>query len=204
MRLNYVRKISLMLLALMFCLLFAPIIASASDLDSLGGGSNTTQNSNTDTAMSDYLKNYEPVTGENMQKAGTLASPIANALGTLTGFIMIITSAGIFVVTALDLMYIGIPFTREYLAPGVKGDSASGGAMGGGMGMQMQQQQQSQGGGKSAITTYLIKRSFFLVVFAICSVVLLSSIFTDCGINLAALIMKVMNTFNGNIQNVQI
>ena len=250
-------------------ILSTPVIANAGSLDSLSGNDTddsqtyNNEDDNTNSVMSDYLKNYEPVTGDNMQHANTLAGPIANALGTLTGFIMIVTSAGIFVVTALDLAYIGLPFTREFLAPGVPGDNAGGSGMGmggmggmpmggfgmrggmgmrgmaggssqgqrvwiseeaiqsvrqaqgnpqqmggagmmmGGMGMQAQQQQQATGG-KSAIFTYLKKRSVFIVLFAVCSIVLLSSALTDCGINLAALLMKILNKFNGSIQDVKI
>lgn len=75
----------------------------------------------------------------------------------------------------------------------------------GGMGMGgMQGGQQQQQNTKSAIFTYLKKRAIFLVIFALCSVILLSSVFTDCGINLALLGQKVMNKLNGQITEVDV
>ena len=71
-----------------------------------------------------------------------------------------------------------------------------------GMGMQGGMQQQPQAPTKSVIFEYLKKRAFFMVVLAICMVVLMSSVFTDCGINLAELGIKVLNKFNGEISNV--
>lgn len=267
-------KIMLVLTVICFIAFASPlIIRGEGGLDGLGGGSDSSGNngsqqttteasSEDDGAISDYLKGYTPVTNENMQKASTLASPIASAIGTLTGFIMIIVSAGIFLVTALDLCYIGLPFTRTFLDPNA-GQQAGGGMgmMGGGMmggGMMGGQQPQSagkicfisdeakacvaqaagggqpgmggampgmggfgggmggfgggmMGGGaqaaqptKSVIFMYLKKRAFFLIIFAVASIILLSSIFTDCGINLAALLTKILNKFNGEIANVSV
>lgn len=230
------------------------------------------QNTNTvlgDNAVGDYLKNYTPITQENMQSANRLAGPVAKALGTIAGFIVMIVSAGIFVVTALDLVYIALPITRPYLNPnyaqggngageGMLGGMGGYGRMGGmgmggmqaasqnaggikehtwvsdeaiaavmsaqpasaggmqaglgggygamGMGMQgmgMQQAPQKQNT-KSVIGAYFKKRVFFLILFAICTTLLMSSIFTKCGLNLADLLSKVLDKFNGAISNVSI
>ena len=247
-----------------FCLMFMTTsITYAKSLDDLSGGnsSNVSNNANQQSSsienstMNKYLKGYTPLDDAAMQRASVFASPIANLIGTLTGAVMMIASAAMFLTTALDLMYIAVPFMRNYLAPGVN-TQGGGGAMGmggmgmGGMGMgmggmQQQQsaqktfisdeaisavqeasggggqqgmamggmpggygggmpQQQQQGGHKSAIKIYLIRRSVFIVLFAVCSVVLMSSMFTDCGLNLAALLEKIMNKVNGSVSEIQI
>lgn len=242
----------LLVLCMMCVMAFAsPVCIYATDLDGLSSGSSTNSStshgSSDNTSISDYLKGYNPVTQDNMDKAGTMASPIVNALGTLSGFIIMLVSAGIFVVTALDLAYIGIPFLRTTLNPnygaGAQGGSPMGGmgmGMGmGGMGMggaqpaapgrkcwvsdeavacvQMASQGQAQGGSpmgggmgmggaqaqpmptKSVILEYLKKRTFFLIIFAVATVLLMSSIFTDCGLNIAELGIRVMHKLNGSI-----
>lgn len=256
----------ILLVLCMICIMaFAsPVcIYAATDLDGLSSGSSTntstSHGSGDNTSISDYLKGYNPVTQDNMEKAGTMASPVVNALGTVSGFIIMLVSAGIFVVTALDLAYIGIPFLRPTLNPnygaGAQGGSPMGGmgmgmGMRGGMGMggaqaqpatsghrclvsdeavacvQMASQGQAQGspmgggmgmggmgmGGaqaqptstKSVIFTYLKKRTFFLIVFSVATVLLMSSIFTDCGLNLAELGIRVMNKLNGSISNINV
>ncbi|MBO5424760.1 MAG: hypothetical protein J6A25_04530 [Lachnospiraceae bacterium] len=242
------------------------IVMSAQSLDDLSSGSNDNSGSDSDNnSISDYLQNYNPVTKDNMEQAGAIASPIVNALGTLSGFIVMIASAGIFVVTALDLVYIGMPFTRSFLNPKygaqMGGASPMGGMGMGGMGMGMHrgyggmgamgamgggaQQAPEQGmrrqwvsdeaeycvnfaqrqdlmssggvapiGGmpqqtqptstKSVILMYLKKRAFFLVIFSVCVVVLMSSLFTDCGLNLAELISKVMNKIGNQISSLEV
>lgn len=260
----------LLVLCMMCVMAFAsPVcIYAASDLDGLSSGSttndSTSHGSSDNTSISDYLKGYNPVTQDNMEKAGTMASPIVNALGTLSGFIIMIVSAAIFVVTALDLAYIGLPFLRPTLNPnygaGAQGGSPMGGmgmgmGMRGGMGMggmgmggaqpatsgrrcwvsdeaincvQLASQGQAQGspmgggmgmmgggmgmGGaqakpvptKSVIFEYLKKRTFFIIIFAVATVLLMSSIFTDCGLNLAELGIRVMHKLNGSISNINI
>lgn len=274
-----------------------PITVGATTLDDLAGSSNngSTQNSTTDSSiyakepnsnsnysdettqtLTDYLKDYNAVTNDQMQAAQTYASPIVNFLGILSGFILTITSAAIFVVTAFDLLYIGVPLLRPYIDGG-KTAAMSGGAgspmggmgmggmgmgmhggmrggmgmgMGGGMGQQApasplsrfclvsdeavqcvmlanqpaggaapmggmgmggmgmggmgMQAQQPQVPTKSIIFTYLKKRIVFLVIFFVAMIVLMSSVFTDCGINLAQLFMNIMNNVNNTISNVQV
>lgn len=260
----------LLVLCMMCVMAFAsPVCIYATDLDGLSSGSSTNSStshgSSDNTSLSDYLRGYNPVTQDNMDKAGKMASPIVNALGTLSGFIIMLVSAGIFVVTALDLAYIGIPFLRTTLNPnycaGAQGGSPMGGmgmgmGMRGGMGMggmgmggaqpaapgrkcwvsdeavvcvQMASQGQAQGGSpmgggmgmmgggmgmggaqaqpmptKSVILEYLKKRTFFLIIFAVATVLLMSSILTDCGLNLAELGISVINKLNGFIQNINV
>ena len=198
-------------------------------------------------SVSDYLKGYTPVTKGNMNKASSLASPIVNFIGMLIGLVCVITTAGVGLITALDLLYIAIPPVRGFLYEGAQQQGGmgmaggmgmggmhggmgmggmqpqggarrirwvsdevvatvamcqpqgqGGGMMGGGMGMGMQGAQQNMST-KSTISVYLKKRIFFLVLFAVASIVLLSTVFTDCGINVAALVMKVMAKVNGSI-----
>lgn len=286
-----IRKMALVLSMICIVAFASPLAIFAGNLDDLSSGSTTQNNPNNgydssqsnqeDGAIADYLHGYTPVTQDNMQKAGSMASPIVSALGTLSGFIVMITSAGIFVVTALDLCYIGLPFTRSILNPQMAGGAQGGGMPMGGMGMGMRggmmggmgamgggaqgvmpeqglrrkwvsdeavacvnlaNMQNQQGAGspmggmggmggmgmggmgmggmggmgamggapaqpahtKSIILEYLKKRMFFIIVFTIATVILMSSLLTDCGLNLAELFSKVMSKFNGQIANVNI
>ena len=292
-----ISKMALVLSMICFMVFASPLTLCATSLDDLSSGSTVNDNqgstSNTDNgysssrneaderAISDYLKGYTPVTQENMQSANVLASPIVNVIGTATGFLLMIASAGIFLVTALDLVYIGLPFTRSFLNPkygmqaaggagmgmggmgmhggmgmgmrggvGMMGGGAGapqqatetglrrqwvsdeaeycvnfanqqdastnmqGGAMQGGMGMGMMgggmmgggmpQQAPNPPATKSIIFMYLKKRMFFIIIFSVCTVILMSSVLTDCGINLAELLQKIFMKVNGQISTVQI
>lgn len=262
------QKIRLVALMCMICIMLFASATSvfATDLDSLGGGTNTEATSSDNsggegTGLMDYMEGYNPLTDENMQEANKLAGPLATVIGNITGVILIIVSALIFLVTALDLVYIAIPFSRRFLNPNLgTGQQASGGmpmgggygmrggyGMGamGGMGMGAQGAAAPAGGGhcwvsdeaiaavnlaggnqqaqpgmgamgmgnpmagmaqtgpqaqptKSVICTYLKKRIVFVVIFVVCTIVLFSSALTDCGINLAQLLMKLMEKFNGS------
>lgn len=247
-------KLYLFMLVVMLTMSFATTVF-ATDLDNLNSGQTTTNDSDQsgqsidshNGSISGYLQGYTPVTDKNMSNAKQYSSPITNALGTLTGFIVMIVSAGIFVVTALDLAYIGLPFTRSLLNPqqaqqqgggmspmvgmhrrwvsdeavncvalanpqpqgGGMGMSPMGGMGGMGMGMGgmmggMGGQQQQPMPTKSVIVMYLKKRTFFLIVFAVATILLTSSIFTDCGINLAELSFKVIDKFNSIISGVNV
>ena len=76
-----------------------------------------------------------------------------------------------------------------------------GGMMGGGMGGQQQQPDMPT---KSVIFEYLKKRVFFIIVFSVCAVLLMSSVLMDCGLNLAELAIKVINNINGSIAGVNV
>lgn len=70
--------------------------------------------------------------------------------------------------------------------------------MGTGMyGMGVNQQQQSQTPTmKSVIGTYFKKRLFFIILLALCVIVLTSSALMNCGVNLAEWVLKIINMFN--------
>lgn len=271
----------LLLLTVLMVMMFSCSAIFATDLDSIasGGassssydnyydnGSSPSSDDQTYNAITDYVSGYNYTTEEQMQKASIFASPLTNVIGTITGFIVMVTVALVGLVTALDLLYIAVPFTRSFLNPTQGGGAPAGGipmggmgmgrmgmggmgmpqqggaqpmeqglrrrwvsdealacvsmasqpaqpqggmpmggmGMGGmgGMGMQPQQPQQSQSTG-SVITTYLKKRIIFLIVFAIALTLLLSSLFTDCGLNLAELLYKVVSKFNTSIANTSV
>lgn len=274
------KRLSGFILTLMMLVLFS-LPAYAVGLDELTNGSDNGSSSQQETggsgggggagtnqAITDYLRTYNPVTDQNMQQAGTIASPFVNAMGTVSGFIIMCTSAGIFVITALDLAYIGIPPLRGVLnrqqAAGAGGGMPGMGGMGmgmrGGMGMGMAGGQQGGGTGfrlvsdeavycvglasggqggapgmggmgmggmgmgmggmgamggmpgagggqmpmKSVIYEYFKKRLFFIVLFTIATVILMSSLIMDCGLNLAELLSRIIVKFSGQVSNVTI
>ena len=165
--------------ALILCVIFISLgvnmatVLASDDLGALTGETKTTETAEPsqttgtaasgtdDNALSNYMGTYNAIDNENMAAANKIASPIVNFIGTAIGFIMLIVSAGIVLVTALDLAYIGIPFVRDYLNPQAAGGASGGmggmggygggmggygggmGGYGGGMGGAMQQQQQS-------------------------------------------------------------
>ena len=227
-----------------------------------------------DNALANYMRGYQPITEENMQFANETMSPLITLFGNITGCIMVFTIGAIFVVTALDLCYIGVPFTRAFLNPqyasGVQaggipmgGRGMGGFGMGGfgggfgGMGASPRQnmpemvlrrkwvsdeavaivaqyaaqpigQNSAMGGSpmmgmggmgmgmmggaqptpppptKIVIFEYFKKRMVFLIIFAVASTLLLSSVFTDCGLNIAELGVKIMHKLNGKITEINV
>lgn len=221
------------------CILAVPVSAT-NDMDGLTGG-NTAQEQQVDQgsnsrdagALGDALQNYNPITDDNMSQAQALANPITNIIGNIIGAIVLLTAAGIFLITALDLAYIAMPFTRPLLTSkhqlvsdealaavgGANGGQQAGGMgspmggmgspmggmgspmgspMGGGMGGQQKQST------KSVITAYFKKRVVFMVIFAVATVILTSSILTGVGINLAALLTEIINKLNSIINGVKV
>lgn len=200
----------------------------------------TITQSNSDDALKDYLKGYSPITEENMQNAAITLSPVVTAIGNLIGIIVVMTVSLIFLVTAIDLLYISVPSTRSVLNPSESVNFSQG--MTGGfvngqlpqtpkeyglrrkwvsdeasyvvrkfsaqasspsitpvMGMQPAQQPM-----KIVIFEYFKMRAIFLVIFAITTVMLLSSVFTDCGLNIAALLVKLVAKLNVSISGIAI
>lgn len=184
-----------------------------------------------DSGVAEFFKNHRSMTSEQLNKASDTVSPLTNIFGYLMGGLIAVTSSAIFLITALDLLYIGVPVLRGVLyksggsqgmggygqAQGSKGfqlvsDEAvqasaaagGGGSQGmGGYGMQgggMQQQQST----KSIITSYLKKRVVFLVLFAVCTVILTSSILLGTGVNLAQWVMRLIEILNDAIPSLSI
>lgn len=229
-------------LGIMLLFSFAvPAYSAPVDLDQAGnqqsGGSGS---SGYNDSIQSYMKHNEVVSEEQMQQARSIASPITNIIGTAVGVGTALVSAGIFLITILDILYIALPPIRSYLAPA----SSSGGGMsgfGGGFGSMGGTQQSSGrqwvsdealsaissagsqsgssmgmggfGGGfggsmggtqqkpKNAFSQYFKSRAITLIFFTICLITLTSSIFTDCGLNLAELLFKVMIDINNFIAN---
>ena len=140
----------LMLCLMIISLSATSVLATNSDLDSLTGDtvesettvvespiiSNESETTGYNKGLTSYIKGYEPITEENMAAAQTIASPIVNVIGNITGFLVIIAIAAIGLVTGFDLLYIGVPFLRPYLDPAYgMGAQAGGAPMGGGMPM---------------------------------------------------------------------
>lgn len=87
--------------------------AEGSDIgDDVDGGNGE---STEDNGVTDYFKNYNAMTSDQMQDATEKVSPITNIFGYVIGAIIALVTAGIFVITALDLAYIGIPPVRSLL-----------------------------------------------------------------------------------------
>ena len=88
---------------------------------------------------------------------------------------------------------------------GGSAQSAQGGMMPGmgmgygAMGAMGAQQQQGQMKTKSVIAMYFKKRLFFLILLAVCIIVLTSSAIMNCGVNLAEWFLKIVNMLNGKM-----
>ena len=124
---------------LFLMMLFVPTQALAlGKLDNAGKSSQSVQGSSDDNPLTGYMKKYKPITEDNMKQAGVVATPIVYAIGTVTGFILLVVMSGVGLITALDLAYIGIPRLRPLLAPNAGGTQAGGmSSPMGGMGMGM-------------------------------------------------------------------
>lgn len=110
---------------------------SESDTNSAIKGSDkkleTKTNKNDDSGMADYIKNNGSIDQESVKKGQEGAGFIKSIIGYLTGVVTAITAACIFLITALDLMYIAIPPVRGFL---YAGNQQGAGMMGGGYGAQ--------------------------------------------------------------------
>ena len=168
------------------------------------------------------------VDNESMQKANTYLNPTARILNTIMAIILGFTSLALFLISALDLLYIAFPPIRSLL--NVQGGSTSSGMSGGFGGSQTSSffsrwisdeavaavaeagSGQSSGGfdggmftstqkpkTKSVIASYLKKRSFFLIVFAICCILFSTTVFTDLGIKVGTWLLGVITGASNSI-----
>lgn len=232
--------------------------SDSSDGDDLFGGLKDQEIDPEDKGVSDWLKDQRGVNSKQLESATQTMSPITNIIGYITGGIIILTVVGVVAITALDLLYIAVPPTRNFLykagtdgTGGFTGGYGSGGfgrmggmSMGAGgaaqgtnkptqwvsdeavncaamlggsaqsaqggmmpgmgmgygaMGAMGAQQQQGQMKTKSVIAMYFKKRLFFLILLAICIIVLTSSAIMNCGVNLAEWFLKIVNMLNGKM-----
>lgn len=224
--------------------------SNSSDGDDLFSGIKDQEIDPEDKGVSDWLKDQRGVTSKQLESASQTMSPITSIIGYISSAIIILIITGVVTITALDLMYIAIPPTRNFLykagtdgtggygaggygrmggmsmgAGGAAGgsnkptqwvsdeavacaamlggsaQSAQGGMMPGmgagygAMGMQGQQQQPEMKT-KSVIAMYFKKKLFFMILLALCIVVLTSSAVMNCGVNLAEWFIKIVNMFN--------
>lgn len=199
-----------------------------SSYDSSYGGEDFQLDEYNDTSgLSEYISNNRPLKKEHLESASRALTPFKNFVSYLIGGAIVLTSIGIFGITALDLIYIGVPPLRGILYKGGNsggGDGytqgvynqgnqgsrgfqlisdeavqcvASGGSNGGQQSTMTNGYNQQQGGTKSLIISYLKSRMVFMVVFAICVAVLFSSVLMGTGINIGNFINRVIVTING-------
>lgn len=92
-----------------------------------------------DQNVADWIGNQRGFTSEQLQTASDTLSPITNMIGYLIGAIIALACVCIFLITALDLLYIAFPPIRNLLyKAGTDGTGAyTGGGMAGGYGRGM-------------------------------------------------------------------
>lgn len=196
-----------------------PLSVLAGNLDGMeSGGTGSSSLNADDAAVGDIIRNHRGMTAEQMATASNALSPFTNFCGTVVGGAVAIIYAGVFVITAADLLYISLPPLRPLLLKnqqsegsklqlisdealsivangGNGGGSSSGGdMMGGGFGAQPQ----SGGSGKSSskIVAYFKARFVFMIFLVITTMVLTSSVIMGTGVNLAEWGLKLLQSFN--------
>lgn len=193
---------------------------------------------NDDAGISDMLRNQHPVTKDSMARAQNGVAPLVRMISGFISLILVLLSVWIFAQTAIDLVYLVVPFSRGVLNPNM----VSGGAMGGmsmGMGMGMGGAQVSGNGGKKWVSDeaeqalnegqagsvgaangamgmsmgmgmapqqnkpknvlglYLKKRIGFMVLFAICLIVLFCTVPLTIGTTTANTLVSWVSNFLG-------
>ena len=110
--------------------------SSSGNTNSLGSVLDGGTVSEDDKAMSDFLGQHRGVTSEQLNTASEVVSPVTNAIGYIAAVIVALPASAIFLITALDLLYISVPFLRPYLyTAGTDGTGATtAGRYGGGPG----------------------------------------------------------------------
>lgn len=197
-----------------------PLSVLAGNLDGMeSGGTGSSGLNADDAAIGDIIRNHRGTTAEQMAIASNTLSPFTNFCGTVVGGAVAIIYAGVFVITAADLLYISLPPLRPLLLKNQQGEgskglqlisdealtivanggngggSSSGGdMMGGGFGAQPQ----SSGSGKSSskIVAYFKARFVFMIFLVITTMVLTSSVIMGTGVNLAEWGLKLLQSFN--------
>lgn len=197
-----------------------PLSVLAGNLDGMeSGGTGSSSLNADDAAIGNVIRNHRGMTAEQMATASNALSPFTNFCGTVVGGAAAIIYAGVFVITAADLLYISLPPLRPLLLKNQQGEgskglqlisdealsivanggngggSSSGGdMMGGGFGAQPQ----SSGSGKSSskIVAYFKARFLFMIFLVITTMVLTSSVIMGTGVNLAEWGLKLLQSFN--------
>ena len=193
--------------------------------DNVGGssGSGTTKD---DQAFGNWIKNNRGMSSEQLQKASDTLAPFTNVIGYIVGGAVVLVFSGIFLITALDLVYLAIPPLRSVLYT-----SNNSGMYGGNQGNTTKRQwisdeavacvgmlggnaqqngmpnpslpggnaDNSQKSPKVVIATYFKKRTVFMVILVICAIILTSSALLGTGVNLAMWGMRIINWLNSYI-----
>lgn len=106
-------------------------------------------NNNDGSGITDYLNGYNPVDRDSMNRAQSVVSPLANVIKTIISVILVALPVILFLVSAVDMVYLTVPFSRSLLCPGGQESMSSmsggmggygagyGAGMGAGMGAQM-------------------------------------------------------------------
>lgn len=115
-----------------------------------------------DSGIGGFIKsNVFGLKQENLQNASVLLSPITSILVSIASLIVVLIFVFQVLQTAVDMLYIYIPFTRRWLAPqniqGTGGTGMMGGGFGGGYGgfggmMNQSPQQDGASGGRQLVT----------------------------------------------------
>lgn len=69
------------------------------------------------TGLGDMLNNYKPVNKDSLAKAEKTAAPVVQIMGTIINVILVVVTIALTGITALDILYVTLPFTRGFLAP---------------------------------------------------------------------------------------
>ena len=103
-----------------------------------GGSSEGLQlEKNDDAGISNMLRNQRPVTKDSMTRAQNGVAPLVRMISGFISLILVLLSIWIFAQTAIDLVYLAVPFSRGMLNPGMAAGGTAMGAMSTGMGMGM-------------------------------------------------------------------
>lgn len=110
---------------------------SGSSTDNGGSSEGLQLEENDDAGISNMLRNQHPVTKDSMTRAQNGVAPLVRMISGFISLILVLLSVWIFAQTAIDLVYLAVPFSRGMLNPGMAAGGAAMGAMSTGMGMGM-------------------------------------------------------------------
>ena len=128
-------KSVIVIMAFMLSVILWSVPVYASELeDDLSGTSQDTSGFSgslpeEDAEVADIMKGFRPMGAEELAGASQAMSPVVDIIGSAIGIIMVITASGVFLMTALGLLYIVIPPIRGILYKGDIGGAQAGGAM---------------------------------------------------------------------------
>ena len=149
---------------------------------------NADKNESTAKAVGDLFSSAG-VNEESAAKAKKWIEPVAKVLNTVIAVILGLFASMLILVSVLDMVYLGIPITRQWLCPG---GADMGAAAAGGMGAMGMQGAMPPATGKNVMFAYLKKRAFSLVMLGVCLVLFSCTVFTDLGITVGTKIIGLL------------